>query len=169
MTIKKQIKKIKFSITAYSKDKQLIELVKKTDKKILAIWASDCTLRVLPYFENEFQNDNRPRTAINILKNWINTNNFNMQIIRKASLDSHAAARETNKNNAARSAARSAGQAVATAHVKTHSIYSASYALQSIHYATEVEYYDLAITKEREWQYKHLIKLRKKLNPKKIL
>ncbi|OGB63001.1 hypothetical protein A2X44_03250 [candidate division CPR3 bacterium GWF2_35_18] len=42
-----------------------------------------------------------------------------MAVIRKASLDSHAAARDVGEDNPARSSARSAGQAVATAHVKT--------------------------------------------------
>ena len=44
-----------------------------------------------------------------------------MAVIRKASLESHTAARDVGENNAARSAACAAGQAVATAHVPTHS------------------------------------------------
>ncbi len=83
-----------------------------------------------------------------------------MAVIRKASLDSYAAAREVGEDNAVRSAARAAGQAVATAHVPTHSIGAAIYALQAIHRASCDA--DAAVAKEREWQHQHLLDLRKK-------
>ena len=54
-----------------------------------------------------------------------------MEDIRGASLAAHAAARETGEDSPARSAARAAGQAVATAHVRTHSLAAANYALQA--------------------------------------
>jgi hypothetical protein len=88
---------------------------------------------------------------------------FKMTTIRKASLDAHAAARETGADNAARSAARSTGQAVATAHVKTHSIGAAIYALQAVHRATNPSDAYTAVAKEREWQYQQLLMWRKKL------
>jgi hypothetical protein len=150
------MKKSKFTLT-YFKDEKIVELVKKTDKKILAIWAIDCAERVLPYFEKKYPEDKRPRKAIETLQEWIKTGVFKMSIIRKASLDSHAAAREIGEDNAARSAARAAGQAVATAHVSIHSMGSAIYALQAIYRAKNSEEY---IEREREWQYKHLIELK---------
>jgi hypothetical protein len=156
------MKKPNFSLTQY-KDKRIVELVKKTDKKILAIWAIDCAERVLPYFEKKYPNDNRPRKAIETLQEWINTGLFKMAVIRKASLDSHAAAREVGEDNPARSAARATGQAVATAHVSTHSMGSAIYALQAIHRATDS---DNAVAKEREWQYRRLVELVKSRNRK---
>ena len=82
-----------------------------------------------------------------------------MSVIRKASLDSHAAAREVGEDSPARSAARSAGQTVATAHVKTHSMGSAIYALQAVYRASNPKDAEAAIEKEREWQYKHLLEL----------
>jgi hypothetical protein len=85
---------------------------------------------------------------------------FKMAVIRNAALASHAAAREVGEDNAARSAARAAGQAVATAHVPTHSIGAANYALQVIHRAANSSDADTAIVKERDWQYQHLIELR---------
>jgi hypothetical protein len=153
-----KMKKSKFSIT--HKDNPLLELVNKTDKKILASWAIDCVERVLPYFEEKYPEDHRPRNAITTLHDWIRTGIFKMSVIRKASLDSHAAAREVNEDNPSRSAARAAGQAVATAHVPTHSIGAANYSLQAIYRATNS---DAAVEKERKWQYKHLIDLRKKV------
>ncbi|WXG41462.1 MAG: putative immunity protein [Candidatus Freyarchaeum deiterrae] len=151
--------KSKFSLTRY-KDERIVELVKKTDKKALAIWAIDCAERALPYFEKRYPQDNRPRKAIEALQKWIRTGIFKMAEIRKASLDAHAAAREVGEDNAARSAARAAGQAVATAHVPAHSVGAAIYALQAIHRATNSSDADAAVAKERDWQYQHLLELR---------
>jgi len=147
----------KFSIT--HKDESMLELVRKTDHKTLAIWTIDCVERAMSYFEEKYPQDHRSRQAIEILQAWINTGVFKMAVIRKASLDSHAAAREVGEDSSARSAARAAGQAVATAHVPTHSIGAANYALQAIHRATNSSDADATVAKERDWQYQHLIKL----------
>jgi len=154
-------KRPKFSVI--HKDKSTVELMSKTDHKTLAVWAIDCVERILPYFEEKYPEDHRPRQAIEALQAWINTGVFKMAVIRKAALASHAAAREVGEDNAARSAARAAGQAVATAHVPTHSIGAANYALQAIHRATNSSDADAAIAKERDWQYQHLLRLREKL------
>ena len=154
------MEKAKFSL-AQHKD-EFVELVNKTDHKILAVWAIDCAERVLPYFEEKYPEDHRPRNAIETLQAWINTGVFKMAVIRKASLTSHAAAREVGEDNAARSAARAAGQAVATAHVPTHSIGAAIYALQAIHRATDSSDADAAVAKERDWQYQLLLELGEK-------
>jgi len=154
-------KKQKFSLAHYRKDKRIVELVRKSDQITLAVWAIDCAERVLPYFEKEYPEDHRPQKAIETLKTWIMTGVFKMAVIRRASLDAHAAAREVGKDSAAGSAARAAGQAVATAHVSTHSIGSAIYALQAVHRATNAANTQTAIAEEREWQYQHLLKLKK--------
>lgn len=155
------MKKSRFSLTQY-KDATIVDIVRKTDHKILAIWAIDCTERVLPYFEQKYPEDHRPRNAIVTLQTWINTGTFKMSVIRQASLASHAAARDVGENNAARSAAHAAGQAVATAHVPAHSIGAAIYALQAIHRATSSSESEAAVAEEREWQYRHLLNLIKK-------
>ncbi|MFW9888668.1 MAG: putative immunity protein [Candidatus Thorarchaeota archaeon] len=149
-------KKSKFSVAF--KDERIVELVGRTDQKTLAVWAVDCVKRVMPYFEHRYPRDRRPRTALEVLRTWIHTGMFKMTSIRKASLDAHAAAREAEQDSAARSAARAAGQAVATAHVPTHSIGAANYALQAIHRGTSDA--DVAVAKERDWQYQHLLELR---------
>ena len=123
----------KFSIAR--KDEEMMRLVKKADHKTLAVWAIDCAERVMPYFEKKYPKDHRPRNAIKTLQKWIKTGVFKMTVIRKASLDSHAAAssvstgaRRAGEDSPARSAARAAGQAVATAHVPRHSYGAAIYA-----------------------------------------
>lgn len=146
----------KFSIA--HKDEDLTGLVGKSDHKTLARWAVDCAERVLPYFKEKYPLDKRPQAALENLQDWIKTGIFKMSIIRKASLDSHAAAREVGEDSPARSAARACGQAVATAHVPRHAYGSAIYAQQAIFRATnsfeEAE-------KERNWQYKRLLKMNK--------
>lgn len=87
-----------------------------------------------------------------------------MATIRKASLDSHAAAREVGEDNPARSAARAAGQAVATAHAPTHALGAANYALQAIHRATPPADADITVAQERAWQTQHLLELGRKMN-----
>jgi hypothetical protein len=153
------MEKSKFSLTTY-KDEATVELAKKTDHKTLAIWAIDCVERVMPYFEEKFPDDHRPQQAIEALQAWIHTGVFKMAVIRKASLTSHAAAREVGEDNAARSVARAAGQAVATAHVPIHALGAANYALQAIHRATNPSDANAAVAKEREWQIQHLLDLR---------
>lgn len=151
------MKKSKFSLAKHKGE--FIELVSKTDHKTLAVWTIDCVERVLLYFEEKFPEDPRPWQAIETLQAWIDTGAFKMAVIRKASLTSHAAARDVGEDNAARSAAHAAGQAVATAHVPTHSIGAAIYALQAIHRATDASDADAAVAKERDWQVQHLIEL----------
>jgi hypothetical protein len=163
--LEKQKMKPRFSIAR--KDPELMDLVNKTDKKLLAIWAIDCAERVLPYFEKSYPKDKRPRVALDTLREWIRTGIFKMSVIRKASLDSHASAREVGEDNPARSACRACGQAVATAHVARHSYGSAIYAQQAIYRAIDsvnVNDINAAIKEERDWQYNHLLLLRKKYN-----
>jgi hypothetical protein len=150
------MRKAGFSIA--HKDRDMLALVGKTDHKTLATWAIDCAERVMPYFEEKHPEDHRPRQAIETLKAWVDTGVFKMAVIRKASLDSHAAAREADEDDAAHSAARAAGQAVATAHVPRHSYGSAIYAQQAIYRASNSMD---AVENERNWQYQHLLDLRK--------
>ena len=154
------MKKSRFSLAKHKS--HFLELVNKTDQKALAVWAIDCAERVLPYFEENFPADPRPRQAIETLQAWIRTGVFKMAIIRKASLSSHAAARDVGEDNGARSAARAAGQAVATAHVPSHAIGAAIYALQAIHRVTDAAEAEAAIAKERDWQFQHLLELGEK-------
>jgi hypothetical protein len=71
-----------------------------------------------------------------------------MAIIRKVSLDAHAAAREVGQDSAAHSSARAAGHSVATAYVPTHSIGATIYALQAIHRATNAAIAHAAVASE---------------------
>jgi hypothetical protein len=135
-------------------------LVNGTDHITVALWAIDCAERVMPYFEEKYPQDHRPRLAIETLKRWIDTGEFRMAVIRKASLDAHAAAREVGDEIPARSAAHAAGQAVATAHVPRHAYGSAIYAQQAVYRVANPTDTDAAVAKERGWQYHHLLALK---------
>jgi hypothetical protein len=147
----------KFRLTY--KDETLKALVAQSSKKTLAVWAKACAEHVLPYFETAFPDDRRPRQALETLQDWINTGEFHMNAIRRAALDAHAAAREVAMDSPARSAARAAGQAVATAHVKEHALATANYALQCIFRANLESNPETAIAAERTWQYQQLLNL----------
>ncbi len=147
-------------------DAKVMALVKKTDKKTLVIWACDCARRVLRYFEKNDPNDKRPRQAIGAGRAWVRTGVFRMADIRRASLSAHAAARDVQDDDAARSAARAAGQAVAATHAKLHSAAAAIYAATAVRNATgSME----KTNKEREWQYRHLLDLRSRHEGKRVM
>jgi hypothetical protein len=122
----------------------------RDDQRTMARWALDCAERVLPIFEVVRPGDVRPRQAIQTGRDWVSTGEFSMAVIRKASLDAHAAAKETT-DPAAVAAARAAGQAVATAHVAQHAYGGAYYALRAIAARSSDGNADDAFA-EREWQ-----------------
>ena len=129
----------------------------KEDQKRMATWAADCAERVLPFFEEAYPEDDRPRKALETCRTWVRTGVFRMAEIRGASLNSHAAARAVKENDPALFAARAAGQAVATAHVAQHAYGGALYALKAIA-AKDPANAEKNVAKERDWQARHLPK-----------
>jgi len=140
-------------------DTPIAELARSSDHKLLAIWAADCAERALPYFEEKYPGDSRPRKAIEACRAWARTGVFKMADVRNISLAAHAAARALAEDNAARSAARAAGQAIATAHVPTHAIAAAIYAATAVRDGSSAADATAATYKERVWQYQRLLAL----------
>jgi hypothetical protein len=106
---------------------------------------------VLPYFEEMYPEDDRPRKAIEAARAWVR-GDLAMVEARKAAFASHAAARDAS-HAAAQAAARAAGHAAATAHVANHTRHAAAYALKAISAAeSSVD----AAAAERDWQVRHL-------------
>jgi hypothetical protein len=141
----------------------IAELLAKEDPKLQATWAADIALKVLPYFEEKYPGDNRPRKAIAACRAWVR-GKIRVSEARKAALAAHAAARIATEDNnlPACMAARAAGHAVATAHVPRHSTGAGYYAAKVKFYAASPEKALSAIAKERKRQLKHLLKLRQK-------
>jgi hypothetical protein len=125
----------------------------KPDQRVLALWAADCAEHVLPYFEEKYPDDDRPRKAIEALHEWIRTGVFSMAVIRKSSLSAHSAAKGIEEEDAV-FAAHSAGQALGTAHVPTHALGASIYAIRAV--AAHTGNVDDGLVKERGRQLEHL-------------
>ena len=149
--------KPKFKLTSF--DKSLVELIQQVDHQTVGGWALICARRVLHFYKDTYPHDQRPHEALAALQKWIDTGEFSMQVIRRAALDAHAAAREVGEDTPARSAARAAGQAISTAHVRTHAIAASCYALQAIHRAASDSDAEQMVAQEREWQKQCLLAL----------
>ena len=119
------------------------------DHRLLAVWAADCAEHVLPYFEEKYPNDDRPRKAVEAARAWTR-GEIRVSEARTAALAAHAAARDAD-DAAARAAARAAGHAAATAHVAGHARGAASYAVKAVKAVTGSD----AAT-ESDWQYRRL-------------
>ena len=154
-----------------SQDEDLVEDLKKrylgthqdfwiwyntNDHRALGLWAADCAEHLLPYFEETYPEDLRPRDAISTLRAWVQNGEFRMAVIRAASLAAHAAAKAVKKEElAAGFAAHAAGQAVGTAHVPTHALGPVLYSIRLVAalHPTDVK---AAVAHEREWQMQRL-------------
>lgn len=102
------------------------------EHRSLALKAAGQAKRVLPIFEKEHPDDDRPRKAIEAIRAWAQGKlELGIAEVRKLSLGSHAAAREA-KTDAARFAARAAGQAVATWHVPNHALVVPEYVRKAV-------------------------------------
>jgi hypothetical protein len=119
------------------------------DHALLAIWAADCAQHVLHFFEQAQPGDDRPRRAIEQARAWAK-GEIKMTQAREAAFAAHAAAREV--SGAAKEAARAAGHAVAVAHVASHELGGAAYAIRAVRAAASEELRDEAGRLECQWQ-----------------
>ena len=124
------------------------------DHRSLARWAADCAERVLPYFEEKYPKDDRPRKAIEAARAWMR-GEIRVGPARVAAVAVHAAARDADEA-AARAAARAAGQAVATAHMAAHARHAAAYAVKAVTDAAVPIDAAAATAAEHDWQHRHL-------------
>jgi len=120
--------------------------LKKEQHVQMIKWSCACAKRVLPLFGKRL--DPRLLHALFIAKEWAR-GKATVGDARKASVDSHAAAREAS-SPIATAVARAVGHAVATAHMSDHSLGGALYALKALKLAGK------PIDKERAWQNKQL-------------
>ena len=76
----------------------------KLDQRLLALWAADCAEHVLPLFEENHPQDDRPRKAIEAGRAWAR-GEIACGAARAATVAAHAAARDADEG-AARAVAR---------------------------------------------------------------
>lgn len=118
----------------------------KKHHRLLMKWARECAEHILPLAGNDI--DHRLTEALRIAEEWENSR-IAAGACMKASLEAHAAARETD-DPVRKAIARSVGQAAATAHMADHSLGAAFYALRAVKLA------HADVQSEKEWQAKKL-------------
>ena len=116
---------------------------------LLAIWAAACAEHVLPFFEDEQPDDDRPHRAIELVRAWAR-GEVTMTASRTAAGHAMAAARPL--HGAARHAAFAAGQAAAVAHVAAHEVGAAAYAIKAARSAAPAGQAEDAGRVECTWQ-----------------
>jgi len=100
--------------------------------KLFGFKAAQEAWRVLKFFEKERPDDMRPREAIEAIREWAEDKRIlGMKEVRILSMNAHSAGRDA-KSNAAKYAARAAGQAVAAWHVPTHALSAFGYAGRAV-------------------------------------
>lgn len=117
--------------------------------RVLMQWAVVCAERVLPVFEREAPDDDRPRHALETARAWVR-GEVPMRTAHHMAFVANAAARE--RTDAAKFAALAAGQAVAVAHVAAHNLGAAAYAIRAAGAAASVQERDAAMRRERDVQ-----------------
>lgn len=122
--------------------------------RLLALWAADCAEHVLPLFEAQHPQDDRPRRAIETARVWAR-GEVSVGVARAASVAAHAAARAA-ADAAAQAAARAAGHAVATAHMADHAPGAAAYALKAVRTSGGAPDGSAVAERERAWQHARL-------------
>jgi hypothetical protein len=96
--------------------------------KLLGLKAAKRVESILPLFEKERPNDERPRKAIEAIQEWAEgTRKLDMSEVRKLSLGSHAAAKLCT-TEIAKCVAHAAGQAIGTWHAPAHALGAFEYA-----------------------------------------
>jgi hypothetical protein len=118
------------------------------DHHLLATWAAGCAEHVLPLFERERPEDERPRRAIEMGRAWAR-GEVSWWDARSAGGHANAAARDL--KGAARHAAYAAGQAGAVGHVAAHVLGAAAYAIRAVQAAAD-EHGKEAGRDECRWQ-----------------
>ena len=99
----------------------ILKLIETQSKATIANWCIDYAQEnILPIYEKVYEHDERPKTAINAAREWLDAK-IKLPEAKVAILACHAAAREAEENPAAQAAARTIGQCAATIHAPTHS------------------------------------------------
>ncbi len=100
----------------------LVKVIETQSKTTLVHWGIDYSeLRMLPIYESSYQDDFRPRQALNAAREWL-SGEIKLPQAKAVILECHAAAREAEATPAAQAAARAIGQSASTIHSASHCI-----------------------------------------------
>lgn len=151
----------KFSLAKH--DPQIVELIKVSDHRILAIWAIDCFNRGRYLFNKDYIENEIIDKALDTLKLWID-GGITMWEARKYCWVVLKAAREIEQSDkVACQILRACSHTLATCHVPTHAEGAGMYVISAIQYYYKgKENVTELIEEERKWQINHLLDLNKK-------
>jgi hypothetical protein len=124
----------------------------ESDRRLVASWAADCAERVLPLFEAEAPDDDRPRDAIARARAFSRGELRAADEIRQRFVGGRAA--QAVSSPPAVAAARAAAQAAGVAHMGAHALGAAAYAVKAASLAAPE--LPNALEDEIEWQLAHL-------------
>lgn len=124
----------------------------EADRRLAAAWAADCAERVLPLFEAEAPDDDRPRALIARTRAFARGELKTAEEIRRRFVGGVGAGDV--KAPAAAAAARAAGQAVAVCHMGAHALGAAAYAANAAGLADPDR--PEAVKDEMRWQLEHM-------------
>ncbi len=130
------------------------QALSESDRRIVAAWAADCAERVLPLFEVEAPDDDRPRDAIARARGFARGELDAAGQIRRRFEAGRAAHAVTSP--AAVAAARAAAQASGVAHMGAHALGAAAYAARAAELAEPRLPADRSTDRELRWQLDHL-------------
>ena len=128
------------------------QTLSEADRRLVAAWAADCAERVLPIFEAEAPDDDRPRALIARARAFARGELRTADEIRRRFAGGVGA--DDVKVPAAMAAARAAGQAAAVCHMGAHALGTAAYALRAVGLADPDR--PGAIEDEISWQLGHM-------------
>ena len=119
------------------------------DHRLLALWAAVCAEHVLHFFESVQPADPRPRLAVGQIRAWARGE---VRMSQSRAAGGHAMAAARPLSGAARHAAYAAGQAAVVAHVATHELGAAAYAIKAARAAAPACEGERASRMECRWQ-----------------
>ncbi|MFF2372473.1 putative immunity protein [Agromyces sp. NPDC058110] len=126
------------------------QTLSESDRRLVAAWAADCADRVLPLFEAEAPDDDRPRDGIARARAFSRGELSAADEIRQRFVAGRAA--QSVESPAAVAAARAAAQAGGVAHMGAHALGAAAYAAKAASLAgSDAEGGD-ALDREVAWQ-----------------
>lgn len=129
-----------------------VQTLSEADRRLVAEWAAACAERVLPLFEAECPNDDRPRDAIARTRAYARGELNTAAEIRRRFGGGSAASSAMSPIAAA--AARAAGQASAVCHMGAHALGAAAYAVKAASLAAPDQ--SEAAEGEIRWQLAHM-------------
>lgn len=133
----------------------IVLLAETSNQSILAEWSANCSRHVFALALPGYKFPEELEKGYRTLASW-RWGEAVIPAIRASALGIHALARSCG-SGIQKSAFRSAGHAVATAHVKAHALISSDYALKAVQIAFAND--PAKVREEREWQLGELRRL----------